>query len=194
MFYTSPCVRQVALPRAFLLGFGIGCGVMAQNKQTVYHGTSFEAAANIRKEQHFRESEKDNEWLGSGIYFFRYKGHAQRWIKNRGLEPGDVLTATLEYDDRELLDLDDPDQREAVNREMIPLIQKMRRSDGIMPSKRYGKWVHWCLVCNLYRRLHPEIGIIIYTFPQAKKPGASWFPNNERQICVSKHEIITRIT
>lgn len=167
---------------------------MAQNKQTAYHGTSVAAAANIRKEQHFRNSEKDNEWLGSGVYFFRYKGHAQRWIKNRGLEPGDVLTVTLEYDDRELLDLDDPDQLEAVNREMMPLINKMRLSGGIKPGKRYGKWLHWCLVCNLYRKLHPEVGIIIYTFAQKKEPGASRFPSNERQICVSRHKIITQIT
>lgn len=162
---------------------------MAENKMTAYHGTSAAAAASIRKEQHFRESEEDNEWLGSGVYFFRYKGHAREWTKGMG----DVLTATLEFDDREFLDLDDPDQREALNREMEGLADVLTRGGVIRPGKNEMR-KRWCLSCNLYRKLHPEIGIISYTFPRHNPPpGLSGFSSNANQICVSRHEIITNI-
>lgn len=166
---------------------------MAQNKQTAYHGTSVAAAANIRKEQHFRESRALGEWLGWGVYFFPYKEHARRWIKRRKLDPGDVLAATLEYDDQELLDLDDPVQLEAVNRMMADLDRRLFKQISAGSVEKNEKWKRWCFSCNMYRRLHPEIGLISYTFPQNKTPGAAWFPSNERQLCVSDHGIITQI-
>lgn len=162
---------------------------MADNKMTAYHGTSFEAAANIRKEQHFHKSEEDDDWLGSGVYFFPYPGLARRWTKGKG----DVLAAVLEYDDRELLDLDDPDQLEAVNRAMGKLMKTLTSQGRIRlvavdkPQKR------WCLSCNTYRDLHPEIGVISYTFPRNNPTGPSGFSGNARQICVAKDELITNI-
>lgn len=163
---------------------------MAQNKKSVYHGTSFEAAANIRKERRFRPSEEDDDWLGSGVYFFRYRGHARSWTKGRG----DVVTATLEYDDRELLDLDDPDQWELLNQEIMGLMETMTSKSKIRPGVKNGKQIRWCMSCNLYRKLHPEIGVISYTFPRRNPPpGPSGFPSNARQICVSKQQLITAI-
>lgn len=167
---------------------------MAQNKKTVYHGTSVEAADNIRKEKHFRESKANNEWLGQGVYFFAYEQHAQRWIRYRKLNPGAVLTVKLEYEDQELLDLDDPAQLEAVNHEMERIDQILKNKIAVDSRKLHGNWKRWCFSCNMYRELHPEIGMISYTFPQSKPPGASYFSYNERQICVSKHDIITEIT
>lgn len=171
---------------------------MAQNKQTVYHGTSVAAAANIREEQHFRESRTLGEWLGWGVYFFPYKEHARRWIKTRKLDPGDVLTATLEYDDRELLDLDDPDQLEAVNCVMGKLMKTLTSQGKAHPDVKneseQEKKKRWCLSCNMYRKLHPEIGVIIYTFPRHNPPpGPSGFPSNARQLCVAKHNLITNV-
>lgn len=167
---------------------------MAQNKKTVYHGTSASAADNIRKEQHFRESKANNEWLGQGVYFFAYERHAQRWIRYRNLSPGTVLAVQLEYEDQELLDLDDPAQLEAVNHEMERLDEILKNKITIVSGKLHENWKRWCFSCNMYRKFHPEIGMISYTFPQSKTHGASYFPYNERQICVSKHHIITEIT
>lgn len=166
---------------------------MAQNKKTVYHGTSVIAADNIRKEQHFRVSKADDEWLGWGVYFFAYEKHAQLWIKYRGYSPATILTVQLEYSDEELLDLDDPAQLDAVNHEIERLSKLLEDEIVIGPGEVHENWKRWCFNCNLYRRFHPEIGIISYTFPQSKKPGASYFSFNERQICVSKHDIITDI-
>lgn len=162
---------------------------MAQNKQTAYHGTSVAAAVNIRKEQHFRESEKDNEWLGRGVYFFPYRGLAQSWTKGKG----DVLTATLEYDDRELLDLDEPDQLAALNRMMKKLNKRLLDQIKIKPGDKVKDARFWCFSCNIYRELHPEVGVTSYTFSRNNPLGPSRFPSNARQICVSNHRIITSI-
>lgn len=163
---------------------------MAQNKKSVYHGTSFEAAASIRKERRFRPSEEDDDWLGSGVYFFRYRGHARSWTKGRG----DVVTATLEYDDQELLDLDDPDQWEKLNRVMETVMGFLTGEGKIRLRSKNETRKRWCLSCNIYRDLHPEIGVISYTFPRRNPPpGPSGFPSNARQICVSKQELITDI-
>jgi len=166
---------------------------MAQNKEKAYHGTSAAAADNIRKEQKFRESRADSEWLGWGVYFFAYEEHARRWINTRGLRPGTVLTVQLEYEDQERLDLDDPEQLEAMNREIERVNQILKNKIVIKPGEVHENWKRWCFSCNMYRKLHPEIGVISYTFPQSKKPGASYFRSNEKQICVSKHDIITEI-
>lgn len=168
--------------------------MMAQNKRKVYHGTSAAAAESIRKEQHFRESREEYEWLGWGAYFFEYERHAWRWIENQKLHPGEVLAVQLEYNDRELLDLDDPAQLDAVNREMERMNRVLKNRISVEPGEKHEKRKRWCFSCNMYRKLHPEIGIISYTFPQKRRPGQSGFAYNERQICVSKDEIITEIT
>lgn len=165
---------------------------MAKNKLKAYHGTSGTAAASIRRERRFIESTRDDEWLGSGIYFFFYRSHAEHWIAKRRLRQGEVLTVRLQYDDEAMLDLDDPDQMRALNNEIERLNQIIGDSISVDWSDKDALHKRWCLGCNLYRQLHPEIGIISYTFPQ-KKAGVSFFRFNERQLCVSKSEIITDI-
>lgn len=51
----------------------------------------------------------------------------------------------------------------------------------------------WCFACNAYRALHPEIGIIVYTFDKGKLYGNSNFKGDQRQIYVSHSPIITKI-
>jgi hypothetical protein len=165
---------------------------VAQNKITGYHGTSAAAADCIRREQHFRESTNDDEWLGSGVYFFFYRRHAENWIIRRKLKQGTVLTVQLQYDDDAMLDLDDPNQMQSLNHEMESLNKLINDSISVQWPEKDALHKRWCFGCNLYRQLHPEIGIISYTFPQ-KKTGVSNFHFNERQLCVSQSEIIADI-
>lgn len=161
----------------------------------MYHGTSGASAESIRREQHFYESRKDNEWLGYGVYFFFYQRHAEFWIEKRHLRQGTVLTVQLQYGGEEMLDLDNPADLNALNQEMERLNQIIKPYIRLGSLDKQDLWKLWCLGCNLYRRLHPEIGIISYTFPQSKKKaGASGFYPNEKQLCVSRHEIIAEIT
>lgn len=170
---------------------------MANNKIIAYHGTSDINAHTIRAEQHFHESRQPIEWLGWGIYFFPYKLHAERWAKNRWRRHGVVLTVQLEYDDGQMLDLDDPLQLEMVNDELADLENVIRKEVRLSTEAmdKPDQWKYWCFGCNLYRKLHPEIGITSYTFSpyNRNKIGASQFRANQKQLCVSKHEIITKI-
>lgn len=166
---------------------------MAQNKENAYHGTSVDAADNILKEQHFRESRGDKEWLGTGVYFFPYRGHAEQWLKTRHIAEGTVLEVQLEYDNDQLLDLDDPDQRRIMNSTLKKLETLIREKLNVsLPAEGKDRWKQWCLGCNLYRELCPRIGITAYTFPQ-DQTGISGFQDNQRQLCVSDHSIIKNI-
>lgn len=164
---------------------------MAENKITAYHGTSSSAADSIRKQQHFNESANDTEWLGCGIYFFAYSESAKLWIERQRarLYPGEVITVELVYNDEDMLDLDDPAQLAALNSELKKVQDRMEPFLSATIGDRYKRW---CLGCNWYSKLHPEIGIVSYTFHR-QADALSRFQSNEKQLCVKKHEIIKRI-
>lgn len=165
--------------------------MMAQHKINAYHGTSLSAAESIWKEQHFNESTSDTEWLGCGVYFFAYKESAELWINRqyRRLYPGRVITVQLEYNDEDMLDLDDPAQLANLNSELKRVQDRMEK---VLSAPIVDYYKRWCLGCNWYTKLHPEIGIISYTFHRSADK-VSGFQSNEKQLCVKNHEIITCI-
>lgn len=167
---------------------------MATMKQTVYHGTTEKAAQDIVKTQEIWDSEKNNEWLGKGAYFFPYFEHALYWIKRQELLPGCVVDAELEFAADSLLDLDDPAQMRQMNEELKEFYERTGQHISIhLPKEKKELWKIWCLGCNTYRKLHKEIGIISYTFPQKKYSLVSGYRGNERQICVSNHKLIKKL-
>lgn len=168
-----------------------GRDMMAEYRISAYHGTSLSAAKAIREEQHFNESSNDTEWLGCGVYFFAYKESAELWIKRqrKRLFPGTVITVQLEYDGKDMLDLDDPAQLANLNSELKKVQDRMEKILSAPITDRYKRW---CLGCNWYTKLHPEVGIISYTFHRPVD-GVSGFQPNEKQLCVKHHEIITCI-
>lgn len=159
-----------------------------------YHGTTQLNAEQILKSNIFIESRKNNEWLGTGVYFFQYKNHAQWWISHNRFKGKDtrILKAKLEFEDSQLLDLDDPkklEDLEAIVKHMVDIAN----SAGDDTSAKFTDQQKWCFACNAYRALNPEIGIIIYTFHTSKLYKNSNFKENQRQICVSHSPIITKI-
>lgn len=166
---------------------------MAQNSMEAYHGTTVTKAERIVNEKKFHHSEADHDWLGSGVYFFAHRFHAEQWTyKKTGISRCKVVTVQLEYDDQESLDLDDPAQLLAVNREIEQLGDKIKDKLALINTEKTGKWEKWCLVCNIYRDLHPEIGVTFYTFSR-RETEPSGFRLNEKQICVSHDNIIKDI-
>jgi len=170
---------------------------MAENCINGYHGTTLENAILIKESQEFKFSNKDTEWLGAGAYFFAYKAHAEWWITHNRFADTEteILCATLEYDNDQLLDLDDPDQlamlemlTKAAVREVNTYFQDTTKAKIQTPE-----WI-WCFTCNLIRKLSPEIGIIMYTFPDRKGLYPySRFRGSQKQLCVSDHSIIRNI-
>ncbi len=168
-------------------------------KMTGYHGTTYENAEKILSDQHFIESHRDNEWLGSGAYFFAYKAHADWWrthsrYKGRRTE---ILSADLEYTEIQLLDLDDPEQMQQMER----IVKEFSQLDGDTHVRAANLSMEershqLCWACNLMKELVPEIGIVIYTFYPFQRRKISKYTSlegNQRQICVSNQSIIKSI-
>ena len=90
---------------------------MTRNRIEGYHGTTKANAMGILSQNHFRNSTKDNEWLGTGVYFFAYAGHAKWWCSHARFANCEtvILQAILEYRQEQLLDLDDPSTLAKVN-------------------------------------------------------------------------------
>lgn len=168
---------------------------MANNEIAAYHGTTKAKARSILTSNTFYSSTKSTDWLGSGVYFFAYKGHAVDWANTEASkskyytnEPA-ILCAKLSFLDEQLLDLDDPIQmRKFIDVVMCALKEATPHVDADL--HRMERWRQWCLACNVYRKLYPAIGITVLTFYLGKN---DIFQNNQRQICVSKHSIITSI-
>lgn len=169
---------------------------MYKVQTTGYHSTTCENAEKILSEQHFIESRKNNEWLGNGVYFFAYMADADWWRKQKRFDSKstEILSADLEYTNIQLLDLDDTEQLEKMER----IVKKFAKLDGntyiraanlSMKKRAY----QLCWACNLMKKIAPEIGILMYTFRRKYMCKCSLFEANQKQICVSDQSIIKSI-
>ena len=168
------------------------------NKITGYHGTSWQNAQSILSSKTFRESATKQEWLGHGAYFFWYKGSADWWVRQRsslrGLKTA-ILEATLECEDDQLLDLDDPEQLEEMTAAVEYLVKKAAENGtpydfdfrNSPPDEK------WCFACNLIKEYYPTTCVFMYTFPSRSYNFYSGFYTTNRQICVSNPSVITGI-
>lgn len=176
---------------------------MANNKIVAYHGTIKQKAHIILSSGQFLKSPKPTEWLGNGVYFYAYRKHAAIWaqrqvnkIENQNLERNPIiLNAELSYTDEQVLDLDNPEQRQVFEEEVN---EAWRIANNYLRSLKDtnfdSKSRRWCAACNLFRNMHPEIGITFYTFSTYSQYDHNLiFGKNERQICVNVCSIITNI-
>lgn len=169
---------------------------MEKIQTKAYHGTTKSRAENILKTKKFYESTKPTEWLGHGVYFFQYKAHAMRWANNEvgkarnAEQTPEVIAVDLVYSDDQVLDLDDPDDLEALNQVVKAALLSIPE-DFCADLERDQK-KKWCFSCNLFRKIHKNIGITFYTFPISFRRNApnNCFRENQRQICVNHQSII----
>lgn len=168
-----------------------------------YHGTVDRNARNIISQKKFKPSEKKTEWLGHGVYFFKYKAHAVEWAKKqpkrkkyRKCSPvyPAVVSAELNFTDDQLLDLDDPDQRRLINEYIAKYLEKANIVE--VDWKKIDKRKRWCFICNSYREEYDEIKVICHTFnfnETDDEPNLSEFNVNQFQYCVVDESIIRNI-
>ena len=158
-----------------------------------FHGLPREYVAISIEQQAIHQSTKDYEWLGHGVYFFKYIDDAKWWVSHKRYKDREtaILQATLTYSSSQLLDLDDPKEQETITKVFLEAIQ--RADDSIKLSETATTYQKWCFACNLIRTMQPQIGIIIFTFPVEQKKENVLFPKNRCQICVSDESIISNI-
>lgn len=176
--------------------------IMAEKQITGYHGTSREAADQILESKIFNNSSRKYEWLGNGVYFFKYYDHAKKWITHDRFisHKTAILQALLTYSDDQLLDLDDPSAHELfeqVVKEMLEKTDFLDKPYGFVngrPKSDKELQHRRCIACNYFRQIFPEIGIIMYTFPMSKRhTSCNLYPYNQCQICVYDRSIISDI-
>lgn len=165
-----------------------------------YHGTTRNNAEKIVVEQRFCESNRDTEWLGKGVYFFAYIAHAKWWTTHSRYSKHitAVLDADLKYADEEMLDLDDPDVLDFVDEFVAEAVRIAENAGTISMGKvdlrgQHNDFKRWNFVCNTVKETIPEIGIISYTFRPKCPIGPSGYAQNQKQLCVSNHNIIGEI-
>ena len=168
-----------------------------EEKKIGYHGLPREYVKKTLATQQMHESKKDNEWLGKGVYFFEYLAHAKWWVTHTRFEGREtaILQALLSYNENQLLDLDDPEESRKINRLFSEIVSKRDViANPFFLIEQPTDHQKCCFICNVVRKLNPEIGIIIYTFPcDIDHNNSSVFQSNQRQICVSDHSIISDI-
>lgn len=169
---------------------------MEKIQTRAYHGTTRSSAENILRTKKFHESTKETEWLGHGTYFFQYKAHAIRWAdyearkdRNVGQSPK-VIAVDLAYSDDQVLDLDDPEDLSALDRFVREALSSI--PDNFCANLEVDRKKKMCFSCNLFRKVHENIGITFYTFPRSFRNAEPnyCFQENQRQICVNNQDII----
>lgn len=118
--------------------------------ETVYHGTTKKNALSILKSNEFIPGEDniDEQYLGKGIYFFRNMQHAVWWnlrhashnnvthlIYRKYMSKYSVLNCKIEYDEENLLDLNDMNQVAKYNKICQKLKDKFLNDDDYKNAK-----------------------------------------------------------
>ena len=169
---------------------------MTQYRVNAYHGTIRPFAECILNYGEFKPSTKRIEWLGNGIYFFENLEDAVWWAntqKKRHGKEGIVLSSILCCNNDQFMDLD-----KAVNLKKIINYAK-RFTEGL---EKQGKMIPRfssenidalrCFWCNVYKREHPNIKLLAYTFETATETNVG-FRFKQRQFCAVDNSVISEI-
>lgn len=152
-----------------------------------YHGTSKVAALNILDTQSFKKSDKKNEWLGRGVYFFELLEKAQWWSRYKS-DPT-VLEATIVVENEKFLNLDDTPQ---VN-DFISFIIKLEESDTQFVFSN-DQTERRCQLLNIYME-YRDYHVVVKTFVSTnklykEKLDEIGLTRTEKQICVHNTDCI----
>lgn len=115
-----------------------------------YHGTSQEAGNSILSKKHFDPSSEEDDWAGSGIYYFidspakekpaAYK-NAKYWAKyKKRFFPQVILRSTVCIDEDKLLDLHNEYYQEQFHRfrvELFELALAIAKKQGVHLKSKY---------------------------------------------------------
>lgn len=149
-----------------------------------YHGTSYENALNIHKEQSFNSSLGDKHYLGDGVYFFEGSSkHAENWAKKvKNFSQIGILKAVINLG--KCLDLNIPEHMGLIQRVHEKLIKQNVQylSDGFVINAT-AKIVEIDTVRWSYTK--PDLGTIY--------KGSRFFKVAQIIICVRNTKLISSI-
>lgn len=122
---------------------------------TGYHGATNEKANRIEREGRFPLSHSDEEWLGTGIYFYFSIGDAYNWRSS------DVIYhAVIKINDDEYFDLDTPEGLALVRRTVEYLYSQQT---DMKPSK-HAIQKNTCAVMQMIWESYPGVKVMAASF------------------------------
>ena len=164
---------------------------------TGYHGTLDFKAKQILKEE-FIPSDKNNEWLGFGIYFFTKYSDAKSWAqnelnkekyKNKGYNPA-VLKAIVNCEEELYYDLDIKENLDRMMKETLDVIKGLSGRNSTKLTDAQMR----CAACNWFAKKH-KVKVYNFTFPR-KYYNEIGFPTivEQQQFCVRDHKLIKKLS
>lgn len=132
--------------------------------QTGYHGTSLDSGGNILAQKRFWESRDDEEWLGVGVYFFKYDGDATWWCRRESQYM--IIAADIQADPARVIDLDSPEDAEAFAKCVKLIGNRFKKRDDYRPRTVYDSVVLNFLVDVRKEKGLPPPDVVAGSFPE----------------------------
>lgn len=163
---------------------------------TGFHATSQRNVNSIIKDGFIINKERCNEWLGHGIYLFKYRLDAYTWGKRTYYcRPNPKLIKCYAKVEREkYLDLDDPEKLYTYDEYYKNILEILSNANKEVKFKSKHQAMCWGL--NLYKKDN-NIDAVKYTFKNNRTKNAMKYKNNEfgyeyneTQICISTNDVI----
>ena len=149
-----------------------------------YHTTEKDRAASILKDKFFKESTKDNEWLGHGIYFWDSLEDAVWWknnVKNADKDDTVIIKVKLRCKYSEYRDLSIKKNMQEYEKECMEVIinnklKLIKTSDDKLRN----------FYCNYYKK---KLGIklLLYDFRIRNKFNEFGFEKYSIQYCLGEN-------
>lgn len=157
-----------------------------------YHGTDLESAVNISKEKIFDLSQKSDEWLGKGIYFWDTLADALWWVQdnNKCKNSPAIVTVFLNVQSEQYFDLDQTSNMDKLLDYVDEYDSEMKRYGHKKPNFTNNKQIR-NFYCSLYKEQY-SIKLMKFTFKYQDCNKAGFPHLIERvQLCASDNSIIT---
>lgn len=153
-----------------------------------YHGTSKIAADSILASRKFHFSNKNNEWLGQGIYFYELIEKA-RWWSNKKENPT-ILKTKISVSEEKYVNFDVPEEEDKLAK-FIEYAQKNLIVKGFSVNKNQRR----CEIFTLYARYN-QLKVVSATFDSTNKKykaqlDSIGYKRTEKQICVYDNDCIS---
>lgn len=161
-------------------------------KYCVYHGTNKKAANNILETEYFYSSNKKDEWLGKGIYFYELFEKAEWWAKqNNKKDIPVIIECNFKVDKKDVVNFDIVEEK----LKFLKFVEKIQeqKKDIVITEDSNNKKVRYQLL-ELYRKSRKQL-MSINTFESTinlkyPKLGYLEFKSYEKQICLHNDNCI----
>lgn len=165
---------------------------------TGFHATSQNNVNSIIKNGFIINKKRCDEWLGYGIYLFKYRHDAYTWGKETYYCRSNpkLIKCYAEIEREKYLDLDDPEKLYAYDEYYRKILKALSNASKEVKFKNKHEAMCWGL--NFYKK-NNNIDVVKYTFKSNRTKNSMGYKNNElgyeyneAQICITTNKVIIK--